>query len=143
MCLLFDYSGEIDPKNIRLSEAMQHITLLKASKIESYRVIFSSLTSQTHSFFPPLKIVPSTPLRSAARTVKLPFSPTVELLPQKDVGVTMEGVGKTCCGKEWVAPASLYFCDDDDTTQMSFSCICKICAIYIATRRAHTHLNDC
>lgn len=35
--------------------------------------------------------------------------PAVELLPQKDVGVTLEGVGKTCCGKEWVASNSLHF----------------------------------
>lgn len=39
----------------------------------------------------------------------------VELLPQKDVGVTLGGVGKTCCGKEWVASTSLRFSDDDDT----------------------------
>jgi len=28
------------------------------------------------------------------------------------------GVGKTCCGKEWVASTSLHFCDDDDTIYM-------------------------
>lgn len=39
----------------------------------------------------------------------------VELLPQKDVGVTLGGVGKTCCGKEWVASTSLHFSHDDDT----------------------------
>jgi len=42
----------------------------------------------------------------------------VELLPQKDVGVIPGGVGKTCCGKEWVASTSLHFCDDDDTIYM-------------------------
>lgn len=50
----------------------------------------------------------------------------VELLPQKDVGVTLGGVGKTCCGKEWVASTSLHFCDDDDTIYMPiYKCVCR------------------
>lgn len=49
----------------------------------------------------------------------------VELLPQKDVGVTLGGVGKTCCGKEWVASTSLHFYDDDDTIYI-YVYICRI-----------------
>ena len=40
------------------------------------------------------------------RALELPSSPAAELLPLKDVGVTLEGVGKTCCGNEWVASTS-------------------------------------
>lgn len=48
----------------------------------------------------------------------------VELLPQKDVGVTLGGVGKTCCGKEWVASTSLHFSHDDDTIYTSCPRVC-------------------
>ena len=57
----------------------------------------------------------------------------MELLPQKDVGVTLGGVGKTCCGKEWVASTSLHFSHDDDTIYIYIMFIRKNCTIHVIT----------